>query len=266
MKRTILLIATSFLIASSLHAVPLTWRFSGTTSSSTEFNGTPIAQGLNYELRIFLDTDLLGMKDPTLADVFFFGPHQGEVEIETLGVLPVDQFLDVQYFAPGGLVTGVQFNEFNAGFSGIQFNSSISGDSMHLGPIAPTAPNVFNTVSFSGPNGLFGSLEVVNTFSATTVPDETDADADGVPDSLDQCPDTPAADVVNAQGCSIDQLVPCSGPASGGTWKNHGKYVSRIAHVSKTFVKAGLISARERGRIVSAAARSGCGKKPKKHH
>ena len=38
---------------------------------------------------------------------------------------------------------------------------------------------------------------------------ETDADGDGVGDSLDQCPDTAAGDVVNAQGCSIDQLVPC---------------------------------------------------------
>jgi hypothetical protein len=260
MKRTILLLATSFLIASSLHAVPITWRFSGTTSSSTQYNGTPIAQGLNYELRIFLNTDLIGMKtDPSLAAVFFFGPHQGEVEIETLGVLPVDQFLNVQHFAPGG----VQFNQFNAGFSGIQFNSGISSDSMHLGPIAPTAPNASNTISFSGPNGLLGSAEVVNTFSATTVAGEPDADGDGVPDSLDQCADTPAGEVVNAQGCSINQLVPCSGPRSGGRWRNHGKYVSRIARVSKQFVRAGLISARERGQIVSAAARSRCGKKPK---
>jgi len=260
MKRTILLIATSFLIASSLHAVPITWRFSGTTSSSTQFNGTPIAQGLNYELRIFLNTDLIGMEsDPSLAAVIFFGPHQGEVEIETLGVLPVDQFLNVQQFAPGG----VQFNQFNTGVSGVQVNSGISSDSMHLGPIAPAAPNVSNTISFSGPNGLLGSAEMVNTFSATTVADETDADGDGVPDSLDQCPDTPAGEVVNAQGCSIDQLVPCSGPASGGTWRSHGKYVSRIARVSKMFVNAGLISAMERAQIVSAAARSGCGKK---HH
>jgi hypothetical protein len=126
--------------------------------------------------------------DPSLAAVVFFGPHQGEVEIETLGVLPVDPFLNVQHFAPGG----VQFNQVNAGFSGIQFNSGISSDSKHLRPIAPTAPNVSNTISFSGPNGLLGSAEVVNTFSATTVAGETDADGDGVPDSLDQCADIPA--------------------------------------------------------------------------
>jgi len=174
MKRTILLIATSFLITSFLHAVPLTWRFSGTTSSSTEFNGMPLAEGLNYEFRIFLDTDLIGVKDNGNPEVSFFGPHQGEVEIDTLGVLPVDQIAYVQYFALGGLVTDVIF--YNPDFNDIQFDSVISGDSMHLGPIPPTAPHALfnNTISFSGPNGLFGSTEVVNTFSATTVP--------GVPD------------------------------------------------------------------------------------
>jgi hypothetical protein len=109
---------------------------------------------------------------------------------------------------------------------------------------------------------------------------ETDADGDGVGDSLDQCPDTAAGDVVNAQGCSIDQLVPCSGPVSGGTWKNHGQYVFAVAHVSQTFVNQGLISGAEKGQIVSEAARSSCGKskngakskhgvrskKKKKHH
>ena len=109
---------------------------------------------------------------------------------------------------------------------------------------------------------------------------ETDADGDGVGDSLDQCPDSAAGDVVNAQGCSIDQLVPCSGPVSGGTWKNHGQYVSAVAHVSQTFVNQGLISGAEKGQIVSEAARSSCGKskngakskhgvrskKKKKHH
>jgi hypothetical protein len=54
----------------------------------------------------------------------------------------------------------------------------------------------------------------------------------------------------------IEELVPCSGP-----WKNHGQYVSRIAHVSQTFVNQGLLSGREKGQIVSKAARSNCGKK-----
>jgi hypothetical protein len=89
---------------------------------------------------------------------------------------------------------------------------------------------------------------------------ELDADADGVPDAQDACPDTAAEAVVDAQGCSIDQLVPCEGPATGGTWKNHGEYVSTFSHVVSEFVAQGLIGRNQKGKLVSQAARSDCGK------
>jgi hypothetical protein len=95
-----------------------------------------------------------------------------------------------------------------------------------------------------------------------------DQDFDGVPDALDLCPDTPPGSVVNAQGCSIDQLVPCSGPRTGGTWRNHGAYVSAVAHVANEFLADDLITRQEKGAIVSQAAKSDCGKKtpPLKSH
>src|SRR5262249_54770272 len=62
--------------------------------------------------------------------------------------------------------------------------------------------------------------------AAFSLSGETDADCDGVGDSADRCPNTPAGSIVNANGCSIDQLAPCAGPATGGTWRNHGEYVS----------------------------------------
>ena len=97
-------------------------RFSGTTGASSQHNGSNIG-GLAFELRIFLDTDL-GVLDPlSLADFFFTGPHQGEVQIDTIGVLPVNTFGNVQYFAPGGLITGLQFNQ--PAFSDITFAASI---------------------------------------------------------------------------------------------------------------------------------------------
>ena len=58
----------------------------------------------------------------------------------------------------------------------------------------------------------------------------------------------------------IDELVPCSGPASGGTWKNHGEYVSSVAHAAQSLANQGCISDSEKGQIVSEAARSNCGK------
>jgi len=97
--------------------------------------------------------------------------------------------------------------------------------------------------------------------AAFSLSGETDADADGVPDSLDLCPNTPQGAVVNDDGCSIDQLAPCAGPASGGVWKNHGQYVSTVAHVANDFLAQGLISEDEKGAIVAAAAQSKCGAK-----
>jgi len=90
---------------------------------------------------------------------------------------------------------------------------------------------------------------------------ETDADGDGVADSLDLCPGTPAGAIVDANGCSIDQIAPCSGPASGGTWKNHGQYVSTVAHAAEAFVQQRLISEAQAEEIVAQAAQSNCGAK-----
>ena len=87
-----------------------------------------------------------------------------------------------------------------------------------------------------------------------------DSDGDGVLNSQDECPNTPAGAVVDAHGCSIEQLVPCAGPLSGGHWKNHGQYVSSISQTAAKFVAQGLITERQKGAIISAAARSDCGK------
>jgi hypothetical protein len=95
--------------------------------------------------------------------------------------------------------------------------------------------------------------------AAFSLSGETDADADGVADSLDQCPGTPAGAIVDAQGCSIDQIAPCSGPASGGTWKNHGQYVSSVAQAATAFLAQGLISEAQAEEIVTQAAQSNCG-------
>ena len=95
--------------------------------------------------------------------------------------------------------------------------------------------------------------------AAFSLSGETDADGDGVADSADQCPGTPGGAIVDADGCSIDQIAPCSGPASGGTWKNHGQYVSSVAQAVEAFLEQGLISADQADEIVSAAAQSNCG-------
>lgn len=87
-----------------------------------------------------------------------------------------------------------------------------------------------------------------------------DADRDGVPDTIDQCQGTALLEPVDAHGCSIDQLVPCEGPVSGGSWKNHGEYVSTVARVAEEFVVNGWITGDTKDAIVARAANSQCGR------
>src|SRR6266404_4879187 len=146
-----------------------------------------------------------------------------------------------------------------------------SGDFLWLSAPKPTAPPLFVGDLQSwirnddlAPDWLRIGTDIVGAgaFNAAfSLSGETDADADGVPDSLDLCPGTPAAAIVDANGCSIDQIAPCSGPASGGTWKNHGKYVSAVAHAAEAFLAQGLISAEQAEEIVAQAAQSDCGAK-----
>lgn len=87
---------------------------------------------------------------------------------------------------------------------------------------------------------------------------ETDKDGDGVPDGADACPYTDLGAVIDATGCSIADTCPCW--VSPVTWRNHGAYVSCVAKATDRFSTAGLISEGEAGAIVSAAAKSTCGK------
>lgn len=102
---------------------------------------------------------------------------------------------------------------------------------------------------------------ILNLDDLVLVSTSGDSDADGVADDQDECPDTPQGAIVNVQGCSIQQLAPCAGPLSGGAWKNHGQYVSTVNRTAEAFLASGLITEEEKDALVSAAARSSCGKR-----
>ena len=92
---------------------------------------------------------------------------------------------------------------------------------------------------------------------------DPDIDGDGVTNDLDICASTPNGEVIDpSNGCSIAQLSPCEGPrGTSVNWKNHGKYMSSIAHAANAFLDLGLISEAEKDAIVSAAGQSTCGAK-----
>jgi hypothetical protein len=169
MKKSAAVIFVLLLFVPSLFADPLTWVFTGTTSAGSQFNGNSIV-GLSFELQIFLDTNQVGMTHPPLADVFFGGPHPGEIDIQGLGIEPMNAFTNVGYFLGSpNQVTGVELNQ--PAFNQLSFSSAISSDFLHFTPISPVTPNPpFNELSMlTGPNGLVVS-GTVDTFSAAVVP------------------------------------------------------------------------------------------------
>ena len=85
---------------------------------------------------------------------------------------------------------------------------------------------------------------------------EGDADGDGVPDEEDECENTGPGEIVDETGCSINDLCPCDDP-----WRNHGAYVTCVVRAAHDFFRAGLITGKEKGEIISEAARSDCGKR-----
>src|SRR4051794_18534015 len=103
-----------------------------------------------------------------------------------------------------------------------------------------------------------GFVANITSLSATVM--RTDADGDGVADSVDKCLGS-GPGTVDANGCTLAQLVPCKGPAEGGTWKDHGTYVARVTKVAETWLAAGLITKTQKDALVAAASTSPCGRK-----
>ncbi len=86
----------------------------------------------------------------------------------------------------------------------------------------------------------------------------TDQDDDGVDDSEDLCPDTPAGAVVDADGCDGEQSVDLECPPDDA-WASHGAYVSCVAGAVNDAVAAGLLNNAEGAAIKKAAAKSDIG-------
>jgi hypothetical protein len=103
--------------------------------------------------------------------------------------------------------------------------------------------------------GLMRFVDTNNTISVTAYIRQLDGDQDGVPDSLDHCLATLPDSVVNADGCSIDQLAPCD-----GRWKNHGHFLRAFCTVTARFLQSGLIDPRQVRQLNRLAAQSACGK------
>jgi len=108
-----------------------------------------------------------------------------------------------------------------------------------------------SSIALNGPFIAIGSLEIGGPAHLFI----NDEDLDGVADREDQCAGTAGGEVVNAAGCSIDQICPCAGP-----WRNHQEYVSCVRQASMSFVRDGLIARSDARELTREAQRSSCGR------
>jgi hypothetical protein len=166
---TPLLFIASLFVASSLHAVPLTWHFNGTAASGSTYQRRSIV-GRSVEVQIFLDTSLRGRKRGVGLDEVEFRPPglllRGQVSIsgEGTGPLPVSGFDWVANFIGGEFVL---YRQIAAGGNQEQlvFDHAIYSDPYHLTEIEPVAPEQGGS-TFLGPNNLVLNANT-DTFSAT---------------------------------------------------------------------------------------------------
>lgn len=116
----------------------------------------------------------------------------------------------------------------------------------------------------SGPGECTGGPQEYS-IVMTITPGNSDADGDGCNDEDDPHPNSNQDTTVNIDGCDTgvanvfigcstmnDLIADCAANAC-----NHGAFVSCVAHLTRDWKRAGLISGREKGKIVRCAARSG---------
>jgi hypothetical protein len=162
------------------------------------------------------------------------------------GVVTIPSTTDIEVTARGrfGFVGILGFDDFSDPLVVRRVNARLLGSGTVSMPLRQIEPGKFVS---AGPH-RYDFLPIL------------DLDVDGVADLQDECPNTAIGAIVDSHGCSIEQYAPCSGPAEGGAWRNHGQYVVTVIEAARLFVDLGLIDSQQRDAIIAAAGQSECGK------
>lgn len=213
----------------------------------------------------------------TIVDVTFFVPTSPTTSATVNGFGAV--FTDVEI---AGSTTIEYFGAQGQSLGVFAVPTSASGGLSFLG-VSFTAGELVTGVRITSGNTTLGAANndgpgadvvVMDDFIYGEPVADTDSDNDGVPDDQDDCEPSdlrPKVDVnlteagvtsidntVDENGCSIQDRV--NNCAEGV--RNHGQYVSCIAHLAKDLRKDGTISKNQSKELKNGAAKSRIGKKP----
>jgi hypothetical protein len=91
-------------------------------------------------------------------------------------------------------------------------------------------------------------------------PDQADSDGDLVGDACDECAGTGPLGPVNRKGCSIEDLCPCDAPRGGERWESQSDYLRCVSRATRAFRRSGQLSRAGSIQVLRRAAGSGCGR------
>lgn len=244
------------------------------TSTAVRFSS--LNPGYLSNFQTFSPERLFTALGSTIVDVTFFVPTSPTTSATVNGFGSV--FTDVEiagsttieYFGGQGQSLGVFAvpAAANGGLSflGVSFNAGERVTGVRI-----TSGNT--TLGAANNDGPGADVVVMDDFIYGEPIADTDNDNDGVPDDQDECASSdlrPKVDVnlteagvtsidntVDANGCSIqDRVNNCAAGA-----KNHGQYVSCIAHLANDLYKDRTITKTQRKELKTGAAKSRIGKK-----
>jgi len=89
--------------------------------------------------------------------------------------------------------------------------------------------------------------------------DQRDGDADGIGDLCDSC-EGASAGLVNANGCTVEQICPCYEQRDGSSWENRAQYLRCVAAEARVLRREGQVSTADAWRLVREAAKTTCGR------
>lgn len=177
---------------------------------------------------LFVDGSFFDFSDP---DVFAVG-------FEVLSFF--GQPMTVSVYGDGGALLGTTIIAAGGPFFGVKTDATITRVA-----IAPGAVAVYDNLQFG--KGVI------------------DTDGDGIADDDDACPnsdlsptvvidgcDSGVDNTLGADGCTISDLI---GECADGV-SNHGQFVRCVSHLTNDLKKAGVISGRDKGAIMSCAGQA----------
>jgi hypothetical protein len=178
---------------------------------------------------------------------------------------------DITLINDSGTVTSYGYNLSSDSGSGLLTNTAdLLNTDPKLGPLTnnggltftcallTNSPAIDQGFNFSGSTNDQRGAGFARTVDNPAIPnapggDGTDIGAYEVQQTQTSTPPPP----------TINQLVPCDGPASGGKWKSHAQYVQAVLVVATDFLKAKRITLKQWEQIVTEAALSRCGWNPR---